>query len=169
MQLYFAFGSNLHPRRLADRVGRVACQGRARLDDACLCFDKIGQDGSGKGNLDLAGSKESVWGAVYELTREQFEVLDEFEALGRGYERASVRVRLERRRVDAITYVAMEEYRDPQLQPYTWYQDLILAGARYHEFPTAYRERLERVDAVLDPDPERHAHWHAFARDLPIK
>ena len=46
--LYFAYGSNLHPERLRERVPSAESLGVARLEAHVLRFHKRGRDGSGK-------------------------------------------------------------------------------------------------------------------------
>jgi hypothetical protein len=89
---YFAYGSNLHPVRLADRIGPAGLLGTATLPATRLAFNKLGRDGSGKGNLQLGQSDHQVCGAVYGMSPGQMEQLDRFESRGAGYERHSLSV-----------------------------------------------------------------------------
>jgi len=166
VQPYFAYGSNLHPHRLADRLGAVSLIGVVRLANTRLLFDKVGRDHSGKCNLELNVTESEVWGALYELTEEQFATLDQHESRGHGYARESVSVSTNGDTVIADTYIAMPEFRDGNLQPFSWYRDLVLAGARHHQFPPDYCRHLEDTTVISDPDRERRAHWHAFAQAL---
>ncbi|MDN3562093.1 gamma-glutamylcyclotransferase [Vreelandella neptunia] len=43
------------------------------------------------------------------------------------------------------------------MRPYTWYKHHVFAGAREHGLPAAYVRALERIEARIDPDTERHA------------
>lgn len=124
---------------------------------AGLRFHKVGRDGSGKCNAARHGtSGEAVLGAVYRLTREQVRILDGFESLGQGYERLVTDVRLASGRTrSCITYVAMAEFIDERLAPYSWYRALVARGARHHGFPADYLGALERWPAVEDTDERR--------------
>lgn len=52
---YLAYGSNMHPRRLAGRVEIIDFVGTVRLDGYKLVFKKRSNDGSAKCHLELAG------------------------------------------------------------------------------------------------------------------
>jgi hypothetical protein len=127
------------------------------LRGVALRFHKRGRDGSGKCSVvTVEESDETVHGAVYRLTRVQVEALDRIESLGRGYERhvtevhvASVGVRR------CFTYVAMSEFVDDRLVPFSWYAELVVLGARYHGFPAEYIAGLERQIDEADPDARR--------------
>ncbi len=53
---------------------------------------------------------------------------------------------------------------DSALKPYTWYRELVVAGAREHGLPHEYVQSLQVAAAVEDPDRERHAHNMALIR-----
>ncbi|MGM0616445.1 MAG: gamma-glutamylcyclotransferase family protein, partial [Pseudomonadota bacterium] len=42
------------------------------------------------------------------------------------------------------------------MRPYHWYKHHVLSGAREHALPAAYIRALERIEALDDPDAERH-------------
>lgn len=159
---YFAYGSNLHPARLVERLGRVRLLSVAQLDEHALVFHKQGRDGSGKCDI-VRAPGDRVFGALYELSREALLQLDRIE--GRGYQRELVRVVTWPAGAihDAWTYRARPVARNLGLQPAGWYSDLVLAGARYHELPQDYIARLAEVPARLD------THWlrNRYARSLP--
>ena len=142
--LYFAYGSNLHPRRLRQRVGDVALVSVGELAGAELTFHKVGRDGSGKCSFVEAGREGArVLGAVYRLTQDQARSLDGFEAVGRGYERRDVRIRVASGdELRCFTYVAMGEHVDEGCRPFAWYRDLVWIGARHHGFPREYLAAL---------------------------
>jgi hypothetical protein len=94
-----------------------------------------------------------VLGAVFALAVREVVVLDEVE--GEGYRKSEGRVRSPGGELAVFWYQAEKAWLDPALRPYQWYKDLVLAGARYHGFPQAYVESLERVDAARDPDHSR--------------
>jgi gamma-glutamylcyclotransferase len=164
VSVYFAYGSNLHPDRLGERLGRVECLGVGRLVDWRLTFEKEGCDGSGKCDVVPDADGFSVWGALYKLSLEQFTVLDEFE--GRGYERRRITVEGEAGAVSTETYVAVPALRKSGLWPFDWYRDLVLAGALHHGFEAGYCEAIEQTVAVPDPDAVRGLRWTRFARKL---
>ena len=153
---YLAFGSNLHPVRLSERIGSLECLGRVCLPGWRLCFDKRGSDGSAKANLRAApGSAHEAWGALFRLERSQYSKLDHFEGCGRGYETFWLDLTFEDQEIEVLTYLTPSHWRLNNGIPHDWYRELVALGARYHDFPQAVQEAIAAVPAAPDPDPER--------------
>ncbi|MEZ5654172.1 MAG: hypothetical protein R3E87_26865 [Burkholderiaceae bacterium] len=164
--LVFAFGSNMLPVRLQRRTPRARVAGVALAHGYTLRFDKRGRDGSGKCWLAPAAG-ESTPGVLfaYEGTPDEvaaaLAVLDEFEGVGRGYERALLRVEpLDGRSAvdagcEAFAYMATPDAIVAGLRPYHWYRDLVLAGARHHALPTAHCDLIAATVVDIDSDPNR--------------
>lgn len=77
---YFAYGSNLHPVRLTERIPSAKLLGSVELKKHSLVFNKISIDGSSKCSLVHTGADpDSVYGALYELAPEHKNDLDHFE------------------------------------------------------------------------------------------
>lgn len=156
--LYFAYGSNLHPARLAARapsarlVSTGYCRGRRPA------FHKVGQDGTGKCDAPVATEPDArVFGAVYELVGADLAALDGVEGLGAGYLRERLAVRTGGGVVEADAYLAQPGFVDPARAPFDWYLELVLAGARYHGFPAGYVAALAATPTVPDADRRRAA------------
>ena len=153
---YFAYGSNLHPVRLKERVSSARLMGASELQGYRLVFHKKGTDGSGKCSLLKTGSAtESVHGALYELDVAHKPALDQFESRGSGYMDSLIRLSHEGRQYNCFTYFAQQSHIDESLKPYHWYKSLVLLGAQYLRFPDSYVSRVERIDSVEDPNRER--------------
>ncbi|MBW2372233.1 MAG: gamma-glutamylcyclotransferase [Deltaproteobacteria bacterium] len=147
MERYFAYGSNLEPRRFRERVGGFQVHGVACLHGQCLAFNKRGRDGSGKANL-MPDPLGLVWGVVYELAPTAWPTLDQFEG---GYTR--LRVQVERgpgEGLEAWTYASSRLSRKP---PFAWYREHVVQGARYHGLPDDWVAWLEGV--IVQPDSSR--------------
>jgi gamma-glutamylcyclotransferase len=153
--LYFAYGSNLHPVRLRQRVPSARLVGVAELTHHALRFHKRGVCGSGKCNALYTGdSSDRVLGAVYEIAAEEKTGLDGHE--GEGYEVKHLTVSANGEMMDVFAYFALDSHIDDGLRPFLWYRELVVLGARYHGFPDEYRGLNLSVDAVTDPMPARH-------------
>lgn len=149
--LYFAYGGNLHPERFRQIVPSAEVAGTAVLDEHELRFHKRSRDGSAK--CDVVGCMGAqVHGVVYRLAASDGPRLDDAE---RGYDRSQVGVRLGATATQVFTYRARPDHMQPDLRPYDWYRDLVLAGARHHGFPASYVARIEAALVVQDPDPGR--------------
>lgn len=160
-ELYFAYGSNMLVARLRhpDRAPRALPLGQALLRGHRLAFHKRGRDGSGKADAAPCGDPAmQVHGVLYWISATCRLALDRIEGVGRGYRVA--RVELEApsgERHEALTYIAEASYIQPELRPYIWYRDLVLAGALEHGLPPDYVRRIGDVEGVPDPIPERAA------------
>lgn len=153
---YLAYGSNLHPHRLEERIGAVECLGQCRVPGFLFRFNKRGRDGSAKANLVAApGADAEAWGALYHMPATVRPGLDRYETLGRGYELAEVEVRIDGGTRRAITYLAPPTWQCADDLPFDWYHALVLAGARYHRFPEGYVRELAAVAVKPDLDPAR--------------
>jgi len=146
--LYAAYGSNLHPLRLARRVSSAEFVGTGFLPDWSLHFHKRGADGSGKGNV-LSGG-EGVHVAVFEISADDKLILDGIE--GTGYSAAFLEVPT---LGDCFSYVADESHIDGTLAPYDWYKELVSIGAQMHGFPASYLNRIDAIETCQDPVSER--------------
>lgn len=168
-QLYLAYGSNLHPRRLEARIGSTRLVGVARLPGWSLSFDKRGGDGSAKANLHAApGTGAVAYAAAYSVSSDQLGMLDVFEGCGRGYETFPMTVDIDGERLNAFTYLVPSQWVSSTMLPFDWYVDLIVSGARFHGFVTTYIERISRQPAREDPDQGR-ARAELSRMDLPLR
>ena len=150
--LYAAYGSNLHPLRLAGRISSALLVKTSFLPNWSLHFHKRSKDGSGKCNI-LSGG-DGVYIAIFEISVADKHVLNKIEGLGFGYTETTLRIP---QIGDCVTYVAQESHIDDSLIPYDWYRELVLIGARIHEFPADYLSRISSLATHQDPDPNRRA------------
>jgi hypothetical protein len=157
---YLAFGSNLHPIRLGERVPSARLLGRVALPGYRLAFHKRGADGSGKGDLVVAGADSLAVGALFEMAAEDKPNLDAAE--GAGYRCDTMTVELGGRTFEAFVYLGEDPYIDPELRPFRWYRDVIWHGARFNGAPGDYLDAIAAVPAVEDPDPDRRERHDAL-------
>lgn len=151
---YLAYGSNLHPWRLQQRVPSARLLDTAALIGWQLKFHKRGQDASAKCNMIKTGKTVDVaYGAMYEMLASEKHQLDKVEGLHAGYHLAQTEIA----EIGSVFfYVAEETYIDNDLLPFGWYKDLVMAGGRFHAFPRAYLAQIASVKTVVDTDKLRH-------------
>lgn len=153
---YFAYGSNLHPVRLTERVPSASLVGAIELARHRLRFHKKGRDGSGKCNLSRTESTvNSVHGALYELNPAHKSLLDRYEGRGAGYADERIDLQHRGREYTCFTYLAQRSHVADNLRPFHWYKQLVVLGAKYLEFPEAYVSSIESVASMQDPDHAR--------------
>lgn len=158
--LYAAYGSNLHPLRLQERVASAAFVATAFLPDWSLRFHKRSKDESGKCNI-VRGS-EGVHVAVFEVSAADKRRLDTIEGVGFGYAEAMLQIPGVG---ECHAYVAQASWVDDALLPYDWYRELVLWGARFHGFPPDYVRSIESLQVRRDSDAERSARaWQIVER-----
>lgn len=156
MLKYFAYGSNMHPRRLAIRVPSSRCIDIVRVSGYRLRFHKVGRDDSAKCNMLYTGeSLDHVYGVVYQMRADERYALDQAEGLGGGYELVEMDVGSTTQGHRVFMYQAQAGYVDDRLKPYDWYHQLVLSAAIHHQFPQDYIQRIRAVEARPDPDAER--------------
>jgi AIG2-like family len=155
---YLAYGSNLHPVRLTERVPSATLLGITRLDGFQMCFHKRGQDRSAKCNLvPCSGPRLSPFpfGAIYEMDLREKARLDQIEGTGQGYHDVHIRIPFEGCPLPCFTYQAQADYIDDTLQPYHWYKTLVLLGAEYLAFPPDYLDILRNWPSMEDANTGR--------------
>jgi gamma-glutamylcyclotransferase (GGCT)/AIG2-like uncharacterized protein YtfP len=150
---YFAYGSNLHPHRLQQRVASSQLLGTTTLTGYELTFTKRGQDFSGKGHIQPATQDSQVHGAVYQLAAEHIADLDRFE--GAGYEQTVFDLAVGGETHPCFAYVGLVTHLDENLLPFHWYKSLILLGAEFHGFPAHYIQTIQQTPSTEDPDLQR--------------
>ena len=153
---YFAYGSNLHPVRLQNRVPSARFMGLVAMTGYRLCFHKRHHsDNSGKCNMWLTHQNDDVvHGALFEIQAHEKPLLDQCE--GVGYRCDSLQVSLKDVDYDCFVYIAEDSHIDDNLVPHSWYQDIVLVGAEHHNLPDNYLEQIRRVKCGQDPDAKRH-------------
>lgn len=151
--LYFAYGSNLHPNWLRSRTPSARLLGPARLTGYRLHFNKPGLDDSGKCNIIRSTpDRDAVHGVVYEFPLTEKPVLD---AAEKGYQERFLDIGEYR---DVLLYHCEESSHDTHA-PYSWYQDIVIAGAMLHSFPDAYLAHIRSYESKDDPDSERELNF----------
>ena len=157
MQLnYLAYGSNLHPMRLLERVPSAQLIGSTEIAGYELAFHKQSKDGSGKCNLFQSdGANRSIFGAVYRIDATEKPALDRAEGNGFGYLDAQVSVSSDGNTHTCFTYFAQQSYIVGHLKPYHWYKEMVLVGAEFLKYPQGYIETLRAIESVQDPDSGR--------------
>ena len=145
-ELYFAYGSNMEPRRFKRRCPRARVLGPARLPGYRLDFTRYSTGFRG-GIADIVADPEAeVWGVLSRVEESDLASLDEYEGVPVGYRRERVTVLDESGQEHlAITYVANPTGR---FAPSKAYIEIILAGAREHGLPPDYVRRLEQIRTI---------------------
>ena len=159
--LYAAYGSNLHPDRLNERVAAAKLEGTAFIPDFTLTFDKRGVDGSGKAAITQGG--DGVYVALYSMDAAGKATLDYYEHINVGYYDFTIEVP---GFGECFLYSATEAYSVPGLEPYCWYHALVREGSIAHGFPDDYVGAIDAVPRRQDPDSERRQSNWALVESL---
>jgi gamma-glutamylcyclotransferase len=136
---YFAYGSNLKKAQMDERNVIIYRYQKGFIKDYKFEFNKESKDGSSKANItEITG--EIVWGVCFELDAGVFENLRKFE---KGYDEQEVVVYGENQEIlfKAITFISTKIC---DKLPTKDYLDRIVTGAKQHELPNDYIEKLEQ-------------------------
>lgn len=151
---YLAYGSNLHPIRLTERIASTKLVGTATLPGYQLFFHKRGQDSSGKCNiLQTNNESHAVHTAIFSIDSEHKAILDQFE--GPGYESREITVVCDDKELNCFAYFANDSHIEDDIAPYHWYKEIVELGAKYHNFPSKYITKIASINSKQDPDEIR--------------
>ena len=152
---YFAYGSNMCSKRLRERTPSAQAIGIGTVMAHHLRWHKKSRDGSGKCDIFFTADPDhQVHGVLFEISESEKERLDTVEGLHQGYEEKMVEVRTTAGFVYAVTYYATVI--DGEVRPYEWYKRFVVEGAIEYGLPEDYVQLLKSIDAMKDPDQERH-------------
>ncbi len=162
---YFAYGSNLHLARIRRRVSSALVKATGQLPGFRLSFNKNSRDGSAKCNAIYTGrSGDYLPGVVYEINASQKCLLDAAEGLGSGYFQASHFIDVETGPVEAYLYVAHPAHTNEDIQPYDWYCELVIRGAKQQGLNAGHVNELIGTPSLPDPNRERSRRMFDLAR-----
>lgn len=152
---YFAYGSNLATHRLLQRIPDARLLQVALLREHRLCFHKNDSGQSGKCDIHATDDhNDIVYGVIYLISQADKETLDYYEGHGFGYLSKTIEITtLNGDRIEALTYYAIDI--DVIQQPYHWYKEHVLRGAREHRLPVDYIAVIEAQESIDDTDHER--------------
>ena len=143
---YFAYGSNLNPKRMEKRKAYFTERSLAKLPNYEFKLNKLEPDGSVTANI-CPSKNKNVYGALYTGKEETLITLDIYEDVATGeYTREKVLVELEDgKKIEATAYIATPETcSKTQRRVKKSYLDHILCGkdilpADYYKFIEGYK------------------------------
>jgi hypothetical protein len=149
---YFAYGSNMCLPRLQQWAKSARPVTPISICGFVMKFNKLGDDGSAKCNIVHTGKDEdTVPGVVFEMSVEDMAKLDDAK---KGYERIRLSLNGPNGPVTLLTYIAKGENTAEGIQPFTWYKNYVLEGAKMFKLPQAYIDRvIVPVEAKEAPAP----------------
>ncbi len=148
---YFAYGSNLDATQMRRRCPDSRPLGPARLDFYRLRFDGSSANWSMAAVANITPSAlRMVWGALYEVSEADLELLDEFEHVPVNYHRFVVTVESEDHGTsEAVTYLRTPK----QLgAPTAEYLGVVLKGAMDNHLSVEYLAELVEQAALTIGD-----------------
>jgi gamma-glutamylcyclotransferase (GGCT)/AIG2-like uncharacterized protein YtfP len=145
--MYFAYGSNMDPEQMSQRVVGARALGPARLDGFSLTFSVYSNKWEGgAANIELE-PEGHVWGVLWEVPDEHAERLDAYEGHPVFYRREEVSVDGPDGTVVAMTYrIAHQE--GTYIRPTDQYLQRMRTGIRRHGIPP---EALDQMDRAARP------------------
>lgn len=164
---YLAYGSNLHPVRLSQRVPSARLIGSVSLRGYRVKFNKLGADASAKCNL-VAGETNDplAFAALYQIDASHKPDLDRYEGVGNGYIDRAISVQHEGQALECFTYFAQDSHLVKHLRPFHWYKKLVELGASHCRFPHWYITQFKTLESMADPDPDRSMEMETLIRKI---
>jgi hypothetical protein len=131
---YFAYGSNMLPERLLERIIKYHTAFPSTLSNYRFTYNKKSIDRTAKANIIEDTSGAVAMGICFEIDDDDFSELQKFE---NGYDRRNITITLKGgKQVSAVTYIS--DSTDDTLTPSKEYKDLVLKGANYWDLDKTY-------------------------------
>lgn len=140
---YFAYGSNIDPKRMTDRGIIFSSRVPAILRGYKLIFNKRSKADPHEGYANIIEKEnEAVEGALYEISESALDILDKFEGAPNHYRRECIEATTKNGvKYWAITYIANSKYISNNVKPTIEYLSHILTGRDI--FSESYYEKIE--------------------------
>jgi len=144
--LYFAYGSNLLTERIHINNPSAIFKDIARVDGYKLDFNHFSKRWQGAAATIIEAPGDHLWGVLWELDHEHLATLDRQEGVHRNvYKRIHIPVELPSgETVMAVSYQLVDTKDDLRL-PSGVYKDVIIQGAREHNMPDQYIDKLQQI------------------------
>jgi len=140
---YFAYGSNMENSQMIRRCPNFKLLGRAKLNGFKLDFTKESSLWEG-GVADIVKNLNNhVWGLLYELTEQDLDSLDTYEACSTYYKRKNISVEYKSKNVEVIAYEVVNK--EPFILPSRKYMNVIIKAAIENYFPKGYVDFLKSI------------------------
>ena len=145
---YFAYGSNMNPKRMKDRDVSFYKRVHANIRGYRLEFNIVANCVPRKGYANIICAEEAVVeGALYEILDSDLPKLDKCEGHPKQYYRIEIQVRLENGQKDRATiYIAQPDKVKEGLEPTKSYLAHLLAAKDI--LPKPYYDKLESWDTL---------------------
>ena len=145
---YFAYGSNMDPERMRERLGRLPERKAASLAGWILKFNKIASRNPREGYANIMQQNGAVTeGILYDITDAETGKLDVKEGYPDHYNKVALQVRLGNdTEVRAMTYVAQHDKVNDSLKPSRDYLRHLLADMEF--LSEGYIRKLEAVETI---------------------
>ena len=137
--LYFAYGSNLNPRRM-----ELRCPGAVALGYAVLPYYRLAERLYADIDMD---TESEVHGVLYLITPAHLAMLDSYEGYPQVYRRSWLEVKWRNLVYKAVTYEMTPGTKLARWKmPYPpEYRMICSEGARFHRIPNAFKSRRKNA------------------------
>ena len=136
---YFAYGSNMLPKRLLERIKKYHTAFQAMLPEHHFVYNKKSIDGTAKANVESDGVA-AVHGVCFEIDEDDLAILKKYEG---GYDQRNIVVTTRNgNKTKAVTYIS--DSIDSALAVSDKYKSMVLKGAEYWEFSESYMSEYLR-------------------------
>tara|TARA_Y100001970_G_scaffold280763_1_gene390277 strand:+ start:109 stop:579 length:471 start_codon:yes stop_codon:yes gene_type:complete len=150
---YFAYGSNMNPRRVRSRGIAYRDLYSGKLAGYELKFNKFSTKRPGSAANVIKSQDSCTQGVLYLLAKaDQICVMDLFEGFPSHYNRKLLPIKTGSRTVSAWVYIANSEFIREGLPPPRWYLDHLLEGKKF--LSVDYYSKLQGRQCLPDTNQE---------------
>jgi gamma-glutamylcyclotransferase len=148
IRYYFAYGSNMSPQRMNERLVGYKSRSLGILYDFELTFNKINHQVKGAGYANIIAAKgKVVEGVVYEIDKTGLQILDGFEGYPNKYTRELLPVKCNDSIIESHVYIAQLEETADDLMPEIIYLQYLLDAKDL--LSAEYYYKLESIRAKI--------------------
>jgi len=144
---FISYGSNMLLNRIKKRTPSITVIDVIKLPGYKLVFNKKSKDGSTKANL-VESTDDHVYCVLHKIKVYDKPKLDKAESLGKGYNIKLIKD-------NTYAYVCEDNSYKAEGNPYTWYLNFLIEGAKENDFPEEYINYLKSFDSVYDMNEKR--------------
>lgn len=141
--LYFAYGSNMDPRRMSERAPRARALGPGRLDGFHLEFNLYSTEWEGGVTNLEPDAGAHVWGILWQMPRSELDALNAYHGHPTFYRQEEVVVEGPPGRV--LAYSFRVAHQSGYIRPTDAYLNRIRSAIRVQGLPPEALEILERA------------------------
>ncbi len=156
--ILFAYASNMNFDEFAGHVSSAVNLGTGYLPGYRFVFNMIGKDASAKANVVPSNKPDAaVWGILIDLSEaDRLKIFDPTQPWAQHLKLIPMDcIGSDGKTYKAHVFISKPNAVDDQLLPCDWYQQKLVAFARWQHLPEEYISSLAKMPHKYDPNEKR--------------